>query len=55
MKHHEVIVVGAGAAGIGIGAALRRMGLQPLILDRYGIGSSFSGRPKQTTLPARSS
>ncbi len=50
LKHHEIIVVGAGAAGIGIGAALRRTGLHPLILDRYGIGGSFFRRPKQTTL-----
>ncbi len=43
---HEVIVVGAGPAGIGVAAALRRVGLRPLCVDRAGVGASFRRWPE---------
>ena len=41
----DVIVVGAGPAGIGVAAALTRIGLQPVIVDRSGIGATFRRWP----------
>ncbi len=34
MSEHDAIVIGAGPAGLGVGATLRKAGLQPLILER---------------------
>lgn len=44
----DVIVVGAGAAGIGIATALRHAGIDDLeIVDRHGVGASFERWPKE--------
>ena len=45
---HNVIVVGAGAAGIGLGVALLHAGVEDvLIVDRYEVGASFERWPKE--------
>ncbi|WP_233200365.1 NAD(P)/FAD-dependent oxidoreductase [Blastopirellula marina] len=44
----DVIVVGAGPAGIGIGVALMQAGIKNfLIVDRHEVGSSFAKWPRQ--------
>ena len=48
---HEVVIVGAGPAGIGVAAALRDAGVNDVaIIDRYGIGASFRRWPVETRL-----
>ncbi len=45
---HDVIVVGAGAAGVGLGVALRQAGIEDaLILDRHRVGASFERWPRE--------
>lgn len=45
----DVIVVGAGAAGIGVGVALKHAGIDDfLIIDRIGVGASFERWPAET-------
>lgn len=45
MTEHQVVVVGAGHAGVAAALALKDVGLQPLVLDRAdGVGSSWRGR-----------
>lgn len=45
----DVIVVGAGAAGIGVGVALCDAGVENyVIVDRHGVGASFERWPKET-------
>lgn len=47
---HDVIVVGAGAAGLGIGVALQHAGVENvLIVDRHEVGASFQRWPRETT------
>ena len=43
----DVVVVGAGAAGIGTGVALSRLDLEILILERDEIGASFRRWPDE--------
>jgi putative flavoprotein involved in K+ transport len=44
----SVVVVGAGAAGIGMGVALRHAGIEDLlIVDRHGVGASFECWPRE--------
>lgn len=44
----DVIIIGAGAAGIGCAAALRECGVkQMVVLDARGVGSSFESWPRQ--------
>lgn len=44
----NVIVVGAGAAGIGVAAALMHAGVDDVqIVDRHGVGASFERWPKE--------
>jgi len=49
MKHYDVIIVGAGASGIGMGVALKDFGVTNfLILEKEEIGSTFKKWPKET-------
>ena len=44
----DVLVVGAGAAGIGMGVALQHAGIENvLIVDRHGVGASFERWPRE--------
>lgn len=44
-QYHEVVIVGAGAAGIGVGVALQRIGAPFAILERGSVGESFKRWP----------
>lgn len=45
----DVLVIGAGAAGVGVGVALKHAGIDNfLILDRYQVGASFERWPEET-------
>ena len=45
---HQVAIVGAGAAGLGCGAALREFGVDDfVILDRHEVGASFRRWPEE--------
>lgn len=45
MERHEVLIIGAGGAGLAAAGALRRRGVRPLILDREArVGSSWRRR-----------
>jgi putative flavoprotein involved in K+ transport len=45
MERHEVVIVGAGGAGLAAAGALHRRGIRSLLLDRdAGVGSSWRGR-----------
>lgn len=49
--HAPVVVVGAGAAGLAAGAALKRRGVEPVLLDRDDrIGGTWSRRYDRLTL-----
>ena len=46
---HDVIIVGAGAAGIGVAISVAHSGVENfLIVDRKGVGSSFAAWPAET-------
>lgn len=47
-KKLDVIVVGAGPAGIGVGVLLKKLGINFIILEKDGIGASFKKWPKET-------
>jgi len=45
----DVLVIGAGAAGIGVGIALKHAGVENfLIIDRHRVGASFDRWPAET-------
>lgn len=44
----DVAVIGAGAAGIGIGSILKRLGIDFTIIEKDSVGSSFKKWPKET-------
>ena len=49
VKVLDAIVVGAGAAGVGVGVALKHAGLEDfLIIDRHRVGASFDRWPAET-------
>ncbi len=49
VKTHDAVVIGAGAAGVGVGVALKDAGLEDyLLLERHTIGSSFAAWPTET-------
>ncbi|MCY4097052.1 MAG: NAD(P)-binding domain-containing protein, partial [Rhodospirillales bacterium] len=48
-RSFDIVVVGAGAAGLGLGATLRDLGIENfVILDRAAVGASFLRWPRQT-------
>ncbi|MDE5412098.1 NAD(P)/FAD-dependent oxidoreductase [Alkalihalobacterium chitinilyticum] len=50
-SHYDVIIVGAGPAGVGIGSIFMQMGLKNfVILERDYIGSSFKKWPEEMRL-----
>ncbi|MBM3969333.1 MAG: monooxygenase [Planctomycetes bacterium] len=47
-KELQCLIVGAGAAGIGMGKTLKDLGLKRFeIVDRFGVGASFKRWPKE--------
>lgn len=42
---HDVLVIGAGPAGLGVASTLTRIGVDATIVDRDGIGASFRHWP----------
>lgn len=49
MENKEVIIIGAGAAGVGMGVALKDFGINNFaILERKQIGNSFIKWPEET-------
>ena len=45
----DIVIVGAGAAGLGMGVTLRDLGIENfVILDRTAVGASFLRWPRQT-------
>lgn len=49
VKIHDAIVVGAGAAGVGVGVALKHAGVEDfVVIDRHGVGASFDRWPAET-------
>ena len=47
-QSYDVVIVGAGAAGIGCGVVLRELGLERFtILERNEVGASFSRWPEE--------
>ena len=47
-RSFDVVIVGAGAAGIGFGVTLRHLGIENFaILERAGVGASFLEWPRQ--------
>ena len=46
---YDVVVVGGGAAGVGVAVALTHAGIDNfVVLERYQVGASFAGWPAQT-------
>lgn len=43
----DVVIVGAGAAGVGVGAALSELGLDIHLLEREAVGASFRAWPDE--------
>ena len=49
IRSFDIVIVGAGAAGLGVGVTLRDLGIENfLILDRGPVGASFLRWPRQT-------
>jgi putative flavoprotein involved in K+ transport len=50
-KEYDVVIVGAGPAGVGVGSILKQMGLSNfVILERNSVGSTFTKWPKEMKL-----
>ncbi len=50
-RAYDVVIVGAGPAGLGVACALQAAGVEDfLVVDRHGIGASFDRWPKETRL-----
>ncbi|MEM9657071.1 MAG: NAD(P)/FAD-dependent oxidoreductase [Planctomycetota bacterium] len=49
VKIYDAVVVGAGAAGIGVSVTLRHAGVDNFaVIDRHGVGASFDRWPAET-------
>jgi cation diffusion facilitator CzcD-associated flavoprotein CzcO len=47
-RTRQVVIVGAGAAGVGLAVALKQAGIDDvLLLDRHGVGGSFMRWPRE--------
>lgn len=47
-EYYEVVIVGAGPAGIGVGILLQKLGISYILLEKTSIGASFKKWPKET-------
>jgi len=47
-EYYEVVIVGAGSAGLGVGIVLQKLGINYIILEKDSIGASFKKWPKET-------
>ena len=47
-EYYDVVIVGAGSAGIGVGILLQKLGISYIILEKKSIGASFKKWPKET-------
>ena len=45
----DVIIVGAGPAGLGVGILLKKLEIDFLILEKNSIGASFKKWPQETS------
>ncbi|MFT4326262.1 MAG: NAD(P)-binding domain-containing protein [Candidatus Woesearchaeota archaeon] len=43
----DVIIIGAGAAGIGVSVILQKLGIDHMLIDKEGIGASFKKWPEE--------
>src|SRR5688572_28292416 len=50
VKHHQIIVIGAGPAGLQLGYFLDRRGIDYLILERESVASFFTKYPRDGQL-----
>lgn len=46
-REYPCVIVGAGAAGIGVARALQEIGVRAVILERYAVGGSFRRWPRE--------
>ena len=46
--YYDVVIVGAGPAGLGIGIILQKLGIYYVILEKHSVGASFEKWPKET-------
>jgi len=47
-RSFDIVIAGAGAAGLGMGGTLRHLGIEEfVILDRAAVGASFLRWPRQ--------
>lgn len=47
-KEFDVIIVGAGPAGLGVAVVLQKLGIDYVILEKHSVGGSFKKWPKET-------
>lgn len=47
-EYFDVVIVGAGPAGIGVGILLQKLGISYILLEKNSIGASFKKWPKET-------
>ena len=46
--YYDVIIVGAGPAGLGVGILLQKLGIYYVILEKSSVAASFQKWPKET-------
>ena len=47
-EYYDIVIVGAGPAGIGIGILLQKLGMSYTILEKTSVGASFKKWPEET-------
>ena len=51
MENYDVVIVGAGAAGVGIASMLKDFGVEKMVvLERDEVGATFDKWPKEMRL-----